>query len=78
MSDILQIARKKRDSIDILCLSGRLDTNTSPEADAALKQIVAAGSLHILLNVENLEYISSSGLRVMISVLREMKKSRAT
>ena len=74
MSDLLEIARKKRDSIDILCLSGRLDTNTSAEADAALKQMVAEGSLRILLNVENLDYISSSGLRVMISALREMKK----
>ena len=74
MSEILQITREKRDAIDVVCMSGRLDTNTAIEADVELKKIIASGSLQIVLNFKNLNYISSSGLRIMILALREMKK----
>jgi anti-anti-sigma factor len=76
MSEVLQIVIKKRDTVDVVYMSGRLDTNTSAEADAALKQLVASESRHILLNLHNLNYISSSGLRVMILALRETKKKQ--
>jgi anti-anti-sigma factor len=76
MSDVLQIARKKRDAFDLICMSGRLDTNTAVEADAALKQLVASGGLQIVLNLKNLNYISSSGLRILISALRDVKKKQ--
>lgn len=74
MSEVLQITREKRDAIQIVCMSGRLDTNTAIEADAELKKIIASGSLQIVLNFKNLNYISSSGLRIMILALREVKK----
>ncbi|MFA4848411.1 MAG: anti-sigma factor antagonist [Methanoregula sp.] len=74
MSDVLQITREKRDAIDVIYMSGRLDTNTAIEAEGELKKIIASGSLQIVLNFKNLNYISSSGLRIMILALREMKK----
>ncbi|MDP2797085.1 MAG: anti-sigma factor antagonist [Methanoregula sp.] len=76
MSDVLQIARKKQDAIDVVCMSGRLDTNTAIEADAALRQMIASGGLQIVLNFKNLNYISSSGLRILIIAMREVKKKQ--
>ena len=46
MSDVLQIARKKQDAIDVVCMSGRLDTNTAIEADAEFKTVIASGANH--------------------------------
>jgi anti-anti-sigma factor len=57
-------------------MSGRLDTNTSIEADAVLNKLIASGSQNILINCENLDYISSSGLRILLVALQKMKKSR--
>lgn len=74
MSDVLQITRKKQDSIDVVCMSGRLDTNTAIEADAEFKTVIASGTQQIVLNLKNLNYISSSGLRILIVALREVKK----
>jgi len=76
MSDLLQIARKKQDAIDVVCMSGRLDTNTAIEADAELKNLIASGAYQIVLNFKNLNYISSSGLRILIVALREVKKKQ--
>jgi anti-anti-sigma factor len=76
MSAVLQIAAKKCGTVDVVCMSGRLDTNTSIEADAMLRQLVASGCTRIVLNADNLEYISSSGLRILISALRELKKKQ--
>jgi anti-anti-sigma factor len=74
MTDVLQIRQKKQDALDIVYLSGRLDTNTSLEADETLKRLIASGGLQIVLNLENLDYISSSGLRVIITAMRNVKK----
>jgi anti-sigma B factor antagonist len=78
MIDILQIRQKKQDAIDIVYLSDRLDTNTSLEADETFKRLIAYGGLQIVLNLENLDYISSSGLRVIITAMRNVKKCTAT
>jgi anti-anti-sigma factor len=76
MSDVLQITRKKQDSIDVVCMSGRLDTNTAIEAEAEFKTVIASGAQQIVLNLKNLNYISSSGLRILIVALREVKKKQ--
>jgi anti-anti-sigma factor len=57
-------------------MSGRLDTNTAIEADAELKNVIASGAYQIVLNFKNLNYISSSGLRILIVALREVKKKQ--
>ena len=74
MSDVLQICEKKQDSVTIVYLAGRLDTNASRDADAVLKRLVASGCLQIILNLSDLNYISSSGLRIIISTLRTLKQ----
>ncbi len=76
MSEVLQIARKKRDDIDIVCMSGRLDANTALDAEEILKQWIADGAVRIVLNLKNLDYLSSSGLRILISAMRGVKKKQ--
>ncbi len=48
-----------------LVISGRLDTTTAPELEAKLKQ-VAKDTQILYLNMQNIQYISSSGLRVVL------------
>ena len=52
-------------------LEGRLDTTTAPELEKALKDDL--GSIDALtLDFSNLEYISSAGLRVLLSAHKAM------
>ncbi len=54
-----------------IALTGRLDTTTAPELDEALdKALVNAHSLCFDLN--ELEYISSAGLRVLLKAQKTM------
>ncbi len=63
---------KKQNGNDLeIALEGRLDTMTAPELEAELK-----GSLNsaetLTLNFEKLDYISSAGLRVLLSAHKAM------
>ena len=48
-----------------LVIAGRLDTGTAPELEAKLKQI-AKDTQTLYLNLQNVQYISSAGLRVVL------------
>lgn len=54
-------------------IEGRLDTTTAPELEAALKESLTDVS-ELIINMEKLEYISSAGLRVILSLQKIMSK----
>lgn len=54
-------------------LTGRLDTTTAPELEAELKDSYA-GIEELKLDFSSLEYISSAGLRVLLSAQKIMNK----
>lgn len=54
-------------------LRGRLDTATAPQLEGELKTSLA-GVQKLVLDLEELEYISSAGLRVLLSTQKTMKK----
>ena len=55
----------------ILTVSGRLDTTTAPELEAALDEVLE-NTKELIFNLENLEYISSAGLRVILKAQKSM------
>lgn len=56
-----------------IALEGRLDTTTAPELEKELKQNVS-GLTSLTIDMEKLEYISSAGLRVLLSAQKVMNK----
>ncbi|MBQ3406737.1 MAG: STAS domain-containing protein [Lachnospiraceae bacterium] len=68
----LWLSTLKEGSKLMVALSGRLDT---PAAPGAQKEIMGAlqDVTELVYDLENLEYISSAGLRILISSLKEMK-----
>ena len=54
-----------------LALSGRLDTVTAPELDAALDTALD-GAKELCFDFTDLEYISSAGLRVLLKAQKAM------
>ena len=55
---------KVSDGIEMI-VSGRLDTNTAPELEMALKNIEPAKQI-LHLDLSGIEYVSSAGLRVIL------------
>ena len=57
----------------VLALEGRLDTTTAPELEAALKDDMAKVN-ELTMDFAKLDYISSAGLRVLLSAHKAMAK----
>ena len=56
-----------------IALEGRLDTSTAPNLEAELKSSLD-GITNLVLDFNKLEYISSAGLRVVLSAQKTMSK----
>ena len=57
----------------VIALEGRLDTTTAPELDSVIKSDLA-GITDLTMDLERLEYLSSAGLRVLLSAQKTMNK----
>jgi anti-sigma B factor antagonist len=70
---MLNIMSQKNASELTVELSGRLDTNTAPELEAALKTALE-GVEELTFDFEKLDYISSAGLRVLLAAQKTMNR----
>ena len=70
---MLNIEKKKEGSKLELVLAGRLDTTTAPELEKELKASLD-GVDELVFDMASLEYISSAGLRVLLSAQKIMNK----
>lgn len=70
---MLNINKKTEGTNTCLALEGRLDTITAPELEKELKNSVD-GVTELVMDFEKLEYISSAGLRVLLSAQKIMNK----
>lgn len=64
---------KEIDGNIVAMLEGRLDTAASPETEKAMQPLYDCENQDIIIDCTNLEYISSSGLRIFLSVLKNVK-----
>ena len=56
-----------------LCIEGRLDTTTAPDLETLLNASLDNVS-ELVLDFEHLDYLSSAGLRVLLSAQKRMNK----
>jgi len=70
----MEITAKQLKRVDVVAVSGRIDSSTAPDLDEVLRSIVDAGRSRICMDLENLEYLSSAGIKVLISTLKTCKR----
>ena len=70
----MNITKEKKDDRLVIFIDGKLDTLTSPQLDAELKSAFEESDT-VEVNMENLAYISSAGLRVLHSTHKRVKGS---
>ena len=69
----MTIEIKKNEQQTIIEVAGRLDTTTAPALDKTINQD-ASDAKNLILDLNGLEYISSAGLRVLLSAQKKMQK----
>jgi anti-anti-sigma factor len=76
-TDNLQIRAESRTEVTIAFASGRIDGANASEALSALESIIDGDVPVLLLDFENLTYISSAGLRVLLQMARQLQQRSA-
>ena len=69
----MEISISESGDVRILSFQGNLDTGTSSEAESQINGLIEAGAQKLLVNFEQLEYISSAGLRVLLATAKKLK-----
>ena len=69
----MEITEEKRGGVTLIGLHGRLDAVSSPSVEKRLLAIVAEGDVRIALDLSELSYISSLGLRVLMIVAKQVQ-----
>ena len=70
----MEIIKNKQDVILIFKLIGRLDSQTSPTFEAKILAAINDGTNIIHVDLEELEYISSAGIRVILMAYKNLKR----
>ncbi len=68
---------QERDGNLIASFEGRLDTAAAPQCEIDLKPLGNCTGKNIVLDCTKLEYISSSGLRLFLGVLKNAKSQKS-
>ena len=68
---MLEITKNIENQKAVLALKGKLDTTTAPELDKTINEIIS-DIKELVLDFADLKYISSAGLRVLLSAQKAM------
>ena len=71
----LSIVTESTQNVAIMKVKGRVDSNTAPELDSALENLLNSNKDKIVLNLEDVNYLSSAGLRALVKSLKDAQKS---
>jgi anti-sigma B factor antagonist len=71
----IEINQTQSGNMLILSLSGKIDAMTSKELEAALNSLTGHDGVNIVLDMGGVEYISSSGLRILMAALNRVRQS---
>ena len=69
---MMKITQEMNGETMIVSISGRLDTTTAPELETFLNDNLSATS-KLIFDCKDFEYISSAGLRVLLSAQKKLK-----
>lgn len=70
MSDMLKIEETKEDGTPVLHFDGTLDGQTEKSAVEAAQAVFDSGSKTLIINLSNLEMITSAGLRALHTIYK--------
>ena len=69
----MELRTRKEGKVQIIHLEGRLDVHLSLEIEQAVNELIDKGEKFLLFDLEGVQYLSSSGLRIFIAAMRRLK-----
>lgn len=72
----MSLAVKESGKYMCVYLTGRIDVHLASDIESELNELIEKHpDKHVVLNLEEVEYMSSSGLRVFVSLMRNLKET---
>lgn len=70
----VKITTKEYKRVDLIEISGRIDSSTAPQLEQALKKIIDDGRFRIVVDLADTDFMSSAGLRALIAALKQVRR----
>ena len=67
------ITENLTDDISEVVIEGRLDASNAQNIEKQIQQLIGTGQIRLIFNLSDLVYISSAGLRVLITTIKLLK-----
>ena len=74
----MELSTHSSNKVKVLLVQGDMNANTSGQVLEKLKDLIMGGNKKLVINLENLNYISSAGLRVLLSANKLIKKKEGS
>jgi anti-sigma B factor antagonist len=69
----VEITTQEYKRVGVLTASGRIDSATAAEFEAAARQLVSKGKVNLVFDLSGVDFLSSAGLRVLVTTRKEVK-----
>ena len=70
----MQITTTPLKRCTLVRLEGRFDSNTSPDLQQAIRQVLDAGVYRIVLDMQEVEFFGSAAIRVLVMTYKECRR----
>lgn len=71
----MNVTAERESGMVIARTNGRIDSSNSREFHSSLEEVVTEGDTAIVLNFEDVSYISSAGMRVILITAKNLQRS---
>lgn len=65
-----------QDHVTLIEVSGRVDSMTAGQLGESLGHAIDGGNVNLVLDLSNVDYMSSAGLREIVTALKKVKRAR--
>jgi anti-anti-sigma factor len=69
----MDITVENREQVSVVKVKGQVDSATAPDLEKALKQLVEANKNRIVLDLKEVDFLSSLGLRAIVLTLKSAR-----
>ncbi|MEH3032612.1 MAG: STAS domain-containing protein [Aeromicrobium erythreum] len=69
----LALSRRSEPPFEIIEVGGEIDVYTAPRLREAVVEAVNDGALHLVIDVERVEFLDSTGLGVLVGALKRVR-----
>ena len=70
----MEIEKKQEQEVAVVSVKGRMDAVSSPEFEKEMTVLIAEGNNVLILDLVALDYVSSAGLRSILTITKKLKE----